>query len=126
MSVDGAEWLMAELASYACGACGQPYGRGRVRLLAEREDLFFVDLACAHCGAQAVAIVTVRVDEEGGADLQAGDLAPAGSEPAPFERRPTPEAPPISTDDVLRVHELLAGFRGDARELLAHLDGRRA
>lgn len=117
---------MSELGSYACAACGQTYGQGRIRLLAEREDLFFVDLACAHCGSQAVAIVTVREDEDEGSVIQPGDVVLVDERGVPIERRPTPDGRAISADDVIMAHELLAGFRGDARALLARLDGREA
>lgn len=122
--VDGADWLLAELAAYACAACGQGYERERMRLLAERDDLFFVDLACAHCGSQAVAIVTVRADGKSDPSLEPGDLVAAGGGASPAERSPDPDARPVDADDVLFAHELLAGFEGDARALLARLDGR--
>jgi hypothetical protein len=111
--MDGVDWLIGELASLGCASCGQAYGEERVQLLAQREELFFVDLACGHCGSQAVAIVTVQVDDEG-RRADAGELVKAG----PLER------PPVSADDVLDVHALLAGFQGSPRDLLARLDGK--
>ena len=62
--MDGADWLRTQLTSFGCAACGQPYGTGRIRLLAERDGLYFVDLACASCASQAVAIVTIELDED--------------------------------------------------------------
>ena len=57
--MDAESWLANELASFGCAACGQAYGEGHIRLIAQREELFFVDLTCDHCGSQAVAIVTM-------------------------------------------------------------------
>ena len=74
--MDAADWLRTELASFGCAACGQAYGQERIRVLAERDGLFFVDLACAQCGSQAMAIVTIQV-EGGSRTLEAGELLPA-------------------------------------------------
>ncbi len=62
--MDAEGWLTSEMAAFACAACGQPYGEGHIRLLARREELWFVDLSCPHCGSQAVAIVTVQLEAE--------------------------------------------------------------
>jgi hypothetical protein len=116
--MDAEGWLTSELATFGCAACGQAYGEERVRLIAQREELFFVDLSCAHCGSQAVAIVTIQV-EGGSRTLEAGELLPA--EVARVEAVATT---PVSTDDVLDVHRLLADFDGGVGELLARLDGK--
>jgi hypothetical protein len=36
---------------------------------------------------------------------------------------PDRDVPPISADDVLDAHRLLAGFRGDVHQLMAHFGG---
>lgn len=117
--MDAEGWLTSELASFACAACGQAYGQGRIRLIAQREELFFVDLACDHCGSQAVAIVTIQVEGDTatleGGELRRIELAPADE---------APEGAPISVDDVIDAHELLAGFEGDVHRLIARLDGK--
>lgn len=122
--MDAERWLTSELASFGCAACGQPYGQGHIRLIAQREELFFVDLSCEHCGSQAVAIVTIQVDGET-ATLEGGELVRAGT---PGREQPDPDAapdgPPISADDVLDVHELLEGFEGDVHELVARFGGK--
>ncbi len=43
--MDAESWLTSELASFGCAACGQAYGQGHIRLIAQREELFFVDLS---------------------------------------------------------------------------------
>jgi len=117
MPMDGSEWLKTQLTSFGCAACGQPYESGRIRLLAEREGLFFVDLGCSHCGTQAVAIVTIQADEDDEPHIEAG-------EHASVTLTATAVADPVSADDVLAVHELLDGFAGGIDELLERLDGR--
>jgi DNA-directed RNA polymerase subunit RPC12/RpoP len=120
--MDAEAWLASELASFACAACGQPYGEDQVRLIARREELFFVDLSCPHCGSQAVAIVTIQVD---------GETLRADTEEA-IRETPDGEAgmslaarPAVSVDDVIDAHVLLRDFEGDVHQLIARFQGRR-
>ncbi len=115
--MDGADWLRTQLTSFGCAACGQPYESGRIRLLAERDGLYFVDLACVGCASQAVAIVTIEMDEDDLPQANAGDLIQVVADPV----RST-AGPPVSADDVLDMHLMLSGFQGDASDLLARLD----
>lgn len=113
--MDGADWLRTQLTSFGCAACGAPYEPGRIRLLAERDGLYFVDLACTECTSRAVAIVTVELDDEDEPRADAGDLvqlAPAGASPL---------APAVAVDDVLDMHRFLERFEGGTVELLARL-----
>lgn len=116
--MDAESWLTSELATFGCAACGQAYGEERIRLIAQREELYFVDLSCRHCGSQAVAIVTIQVEGET-PTLETGELQPADE-----DERVTPgDGRPVSVDDVLDVHAFLERFEGDASELLARFDG---
>jgi hypothetical protein len=116
--MDAESWLTSELASFGCAACGQPYGQGHIELIAQREELFFVDLSCEHCGSQAVAIVTIQVDGET-ARLEGGELVRAEE----ADPDAAPDGPPISADDVLDAHDLLDDFDGDVHQLIARFDG---
>jgi len=116
--MDAESWLTSELASFGCAACGQAYGEGHIRLIAQREELFFVDLSCDHCGSQAVAIVTIQVDGET-ATLEGGELVRVEEQ----DLEAGAGAPPVSVDDVLDVHELLDDFEGDVHTLMARFDG---
>jgi hypothetical protein len=111
--MDGADWLRTQLTSFGCAACGQAYETGRIRVLAERDGLFFVDLACSHCGTQAVAIVTIQLDENEVPQADAGELASLDQGPRSL---------PVSADDVLQIHAFLDGFEGDIDQLLERLD----
>ncbi len=103
--MDGADWLRGQLSAFACSACGRTYVADHIRVLAQRDDLFFVDLACQMCGAEAVAIVTVQVDDSQTARIDVGDLA---------EAPPVVDGPPsIDADDVIDMHRFLLGFDGD-------------
>jgi hypothetical protein len=115
--MDAESWLASELATFACAACGEAYGRAHIQLIAQREELFFVDLSCHHCGSQAVAIVTIQLEGEQ-ASVEAGELVRAddstGVEPA---------HPPISVDDVLDMHRFLGDFEGDVHEFMMRISG---
>jgi hypothetical protein len=116
--MDAESWLASELASFGCAACGEAYGQGHIRLIAQREELYFVDLSCDHCGSQAVAIVTIQIDGET-ARLETGELVRAevsGESPAP-------DGPAVSADDVLDAHAILEDFEGDVHQLIARFDG---
>jgi predicted nucleic acid-binding Zn-ribbon protein len=106
--VDGADWLRTQLTSFGCASCGRAYEPGRIRVLAEREGLFFVDLGCGVCGTRAVAVVTLEVEEDGTRpDL--GEL----HVPALGAGIAAADAEPVDADDVLGMHEFLARFDGD-------------
>ena len=115
--MDGADWLRTQLTSFGCAACGEPYESGRIRLLAERDGLYFVDLACASCASQAVAIVTVELDEDDIPQADAGELIQIVADPVGG-----PSRLPVTADDVLDMHGLLASFQGDAVALLTRMD----
>jgi hypothetical protein len=117
--MDAESWLTSELASFACAACGEAYGQGHIRLIAQREELFFVDLSCDHCGSQAVAIVTIQIDGDT-ATVEGGELVRV-EETHPDAGH---DGPPVSADDVLDVHDLLNDFQGDVHQLIARFDGR--
>lgn len=109
--MEGADWLKTQLTSFGCAACGQAYGPGRIRILAQREELFFVDLGCETCGAQAVAVVTIQPDESVAADMDlaagpGGGVSPPAAAPAP-----------VAADDLLDMSEFLSRFDGDFRSL---------
>ena len=116
--MDAESWLTSELASFGCAACGQAYGQGHIHLIAQREELFFVDLTCDHCGSQAVAIVTIQIDGET-ARLEGGELVRASA----AEAEAAAEGSPVSADDVLDAHDLLDDFEGDVHRLMARFDG---
>ena len=119
--MDAESWLTSELATFGCAACGQAYGEGHIHLIAQREELFFVDLTCDHCGSQAVAIVTIQVDGET-ARLEGGELVRAETHEQ-IDLAAAPAGPAVSADDVLDVHELLDEFEGDVHQLIARFDG---
>ena len=111
--MDGAEWLRTQLTSFGCASCGRAYAPEGIRMLAERDQLYFVDLACLMCGSQATAIVTVALED---------GLMPRADVPE-LEPATPPVAAPVDADDLLDMHQLLAEHDGDLIALLRRLDG---
>jgi hypothetical protein len=114
--MDSPDWLRTQLTTFTCPACGRRYRGSRMRLLAEREGLFFVDLDCSRCGSHTVAIVTVEFDETD-VTIEVSDVV--GDDEVEHLGEPLPAgAAPVTADDVLEMHEFLSGFQGSLGELL--------
>jgi hypothetical protein len=107
--MDGADWLRTQLSTFNCSSCGRSYRPSQIRVLAQREELFFVRLSCRGCGTHSVAIVTIQVDDADAAHVDAGELE-ATIEPVQRE-------PAVSGDDILEMHEFLRDFDGDFMSL---------
>jgi len=66
-------------AGAACTACGAPVPTSEIRILARRDDVAFVELACRSCGSEALALLIAGTDPYAGPVL---DLAADGADPA--------------------------------------------
>ena len=96
--MDPLDHLGTRLDGQQCTVCDAAVPADRVKLLAWREDLAFLQLDCGDCLSTTLGFVMVSPP---------GD----GDRPAP--------AAPISSDDVLDMHQLLATWRGDLTGLLS-------
>jgi hypothetical protein len=89
-----------------CGACGRLVPLERIRVLASRDDLTFVEIDCQRCRSESLGII-VRSSDETASGTMYGEFLPADD--ARFR-----EALPIGPDDVRTVRELLASGDLDA------------
>jgi hypothetical protein len=80
-----------------CTVCEERVPADRLTLLAWRDDLAFLQLDCAACLSTTLGFV----------------LGGRGDEPVE-----PPQPAPITSDDVLDMHQLLASWRGDLAGLL--------
>jgi hypothetical protein len=112
--MNGPEWLRSQLTSFTCPACRCNYEAGSIRLLAERDGLFFVDLDCDACSSHSVAIVTIGMDDAEAAIAEVPMFDSLGEQ---IEPPPPASDGPISADDVLDMHEFLVRFRGDVDQM---------
>jgi hypothetical protein len=80
-----------------CSVCDERVPTERVKVLAWRDDLCFLQLDCRGCLSSTLGFVMGGRTEDASAP---------------------PSLPPVSADDVLDMHELLATWRGDLTGLL--------
>src|SRR5262245_50582009 len=95
--MDPQDHLLARPDGMRCTVCDEPVPADRIRLLARRDDLAFLQLDCDACLSTSLGFVV-----DGAMDGEA-----------------VPQPDPITSDDVLDMHELLAAWRGDLTGLLA-------
>jgi hypothetical protein len=88
-----------------CTVCEAHVAADQLRLLAQRDDLLFLEVHCPACGSTGLGFVTA------GASLPEADRLAGGS--------------PMSADDVLDMHELLGAWTGDLRTLVGRADVQR-
>ncbi|MEP6639861.1 MAG: hypothetical protein ABJC39_10970 [Chloroflexota bacterium] len=101
----------------ACTACGAPVPTGRIRILARRDDVAFVELDCAACGSAALGLLTPSLITGGAPEL---DVA---SDPAGIARpRRGGAGRPVSDADVAAIRDELAVWDGDLVGWLATLE----
>ena len=110
--MDPRDRLRDSLAGVGCTACGASVPADRIRILAERDDLTFVEFRCTGCGSEALGLVVRSADD--GAPIT--DVARYGEFGADDEARLT--GPALDADDVRRMRTFLAGWEGDLRTLI--------
>ncbi len=98
LRMDPLDHLLALPDGLRCTVCDERVPATRIRVLAHRDDLTFLQIDCGSCSSASLGFVL-----DGRAD-----------EPMPRDERP-----PISGDDVLDMHQFLATWRGSLTGLMA-------
>jgi hypothetical protein len=92
-----------------CAACGGLVPSDRIRILARRDDVVFVEVACPDCRSDSLGIVVIGiVDDAGAADDPDAAAGAAYGEFGVGDRERFRDARPIATADVEAVRSLLA------------------
>jgi hypothetical protein len=102
-----------------CTACGASVPAGRIRILARRDDLAFVELGCARCGNAALGLLLAAAVPGGVPFLDA-----AGDDPGAWSADDGGCPSTISSADVEAIRGDLAGWDGDLVGWLDRLEGR--
>ncbi len=89
-----------------CTACGAPVPSGRIRVLAHRDDVAIVELACAACGSAAIGMVLTS-----GPD--AAPVLDVADEPVGRPADRGDALRPVTTADVEAIRRDLAAWDGD-------------
>ena len=108
--MDPLDHLLALPDGLRCTVCDERVPATRIRLLAWRDDLAFLQIDCEGCASTTLGFVLGGRSEE--ADSEEGEHEAASD--------------PISSDDVLDMHQFLATWRGDLATLLILGDAGRA
>ena len=95
--MDPLDHLVALPDGLRCSVCDERVPAVRIRILARRDDLTFLEIDCDACGSSTLGFV----------------LDGRSDEPVPAH-----DGAPVSADDVLDMHQLLAGWHGDIAGLL--------
>ena len=105
-----------------CAACGELVPTDRVRVLARRDDIAFVEIQCAACRSESLGIVMGPSPTDDPARDPSTGTAPADTygEFGPGDAARFRDAGPIGSADLERVHELLA--RGGLDSLIGRFD----
>jgi uncharacterized metal-binding protein YceD (DUF177 family) len=98
---------------YNCPACARSLDSCEVKMLKQAESHLTVEVTCARCHVTFIVVLAVQYSPE--------DLEDLVDEPVAAAARGD-EAAPISTDEVLDVHDLLRDFRGNFKDLLRSKD----
>jgi len=103
-----------------CSVCHQEFGSDDINVVSRRADMWMMVVTCTECHSRNFVAAVLgdgdpdeaqlalrKLSESGQAGLDAPELAEAG----------VPEGGPVSIDDVIDMHEFLAGFDGDFARL---------
>jgi len=96
------------LSTHRCTNCRQRFRRDGFSFVARQEKLWVVSARCSHCHTQQMFWVSLK----SGVQTHPGEVTPS-------ERKRLEALPPVSSDDVLDMHEFLGCFDGDFAELFA-------
>jgi hypothetical protein len=102
--------ILKLLARLRCAKCGQSYDPENFALVHRRPDVWVFSARCSRCDDLCHVVVFMRLDA---APEPVLDLTPE-------ELQIADQWLPITTDDVLDVHEILSEFDGDFEALFAH------
>jgi hypothetical protein len=90
-----------------CAACGQFVPTDRIRVLARRDDIAFVEIHCPACRSESLGIL---IASEDGGEVEPTAVGPGWryGEFGPGDEERFREALPIGPADLDTVHELLS------------------
>ena len=93
-----------------CAACGEFVPTGRIRILARRDDIVFLEVVCPACQSESLGIVIAEGDDNGDDEPELLAVGPGRSygEFGAGDAERFREALPIEADDVELVSRILA------------------
>ena len=96
------------VANVTCAICGHHFGKSDFQVVGRRGNVWAMRVDCRECRTRALLFAVVS---EGATQTAYTDLTPED-----WER--FKDSPPISTNDVVEVHEYMQRYDGDFSEIL--------
>lgn len=104
-----AQALIKQIAArVTCAVCSHHFGAKDIELVGKRENVWAMRVNCRECRTKALLLAVVNQGTVRSIDT---DLVPED-----WERFKA--SPPISTDDVIAVHEFIQSYDGDFSDIL--------
>lgn len=97
------------LRNFRCNNCGQKMVKARVAVLAKSHRRVLAHVSCPHCGAEH--LLTAAAEEQTAKNFKT-DLTPN-------ETERFLNTSPLSSNDLIDLHQSLKSFNGDFAKLLA-------
>ena len=98
-----------------CASCHRSYAPDEVHILAHREGLWFVKVACDYCGTEGLILVMLETRP---ADGSAESASPLHTQKAlPLKEAPLPTLSLITEDEVADIRRFLEAYHGNLSEL---------
>lgn len=103
-----------------CAVCHHDFGPDNIQVLSRRSDMWMMVVTCTECHGRNFVAAVLGDGDPDQAQLALRRLSEghprADEDEAAAE---TPVGPPVGVDDVLDMHDFLAGFDGDFKRLFA-------
>ena len=104
-----AQALIRQIAArVTCAVCAHHFGANDIELIGRRENVWAMRVRCRECQTRALLFAVVN---QGKAQAVYTDLTPED-----WER--FRDSPPVSSDDVISVHEFIQSYAGDFTDIL--------
>lgn len=96
-----------------CSVCHHEFVQDDIRVVSRTQDMWMMVVTCTECHARNFVAAVLGDGDPAEAQLALRRLseAPSGIDVQPEDSLPAGD--PVSIDDVLEMHEYLAGFDGD-------------
>jgi hypothetical protein len=91
-----------------CAVCGHRFALSDIQVLGNRAQVWAMRVSCRECRTQALLLAVVN----------GKSARPVYTDLAPDEWDRFKDRPPVSVDDVIRMHQYMQTYHGDLTEIL--------
>jgi hypothetical protein len=98
------ELLRSQARRFRCPVCGQSMADCGIKVLAHQGNRALVRVTCASCNDENLLQIVIQTEAEAAATPERPKL---------FDEPRPDHGDPIATDELLDLHNLLDGWRGD-------------